>query len=244
MTRLALSLTVPLMILSAAGPALAQSTGSEALDAYSAIIEASNTASTCGFLSSDEQAELKHYAALGEIAAAKATSVEQMQSARAEALSRRPRCSASDEQSVRFVMDEVRIAAGGGESGSRRQAAQQPPVSRGFAAPAPVAPPPAAMPETVSLPPVNMRDPVARYGGQARAYFLERKCNYLPYNTELDFWNLLTARYKQMVATHGRSRVNAAQKAGEAAASTIACGREARAAVTDGYRDLGVVSAQ
>ncbi|WP_137390723.1 hypothetical protein [Rhodoligotrophos defluvii] len=265
MTRLVLLLSLPILALgvaSGAPGAWAQTRASEALDAYGAIVEARNAAETCGFLTTEELDELKHYSALGELAATKASSVAEMQAARDRALSTRPRCNSSEAQSVRNVLEEVRVAASKPGTGRATASAQPTPRQRqsqaqpepqpqpgpmmrqGFAAPPVAAPAALPPPDSRMIPPVNMRDPVARYGGQARAYFLERKCNFLDYDSELTFWKLLTARYKVMVTQHGRRRVNAAQLAGEAEANDILCGRDARAAVLNGYRDIVAISGQ
>ncbi len=253
MNRFVLLLSIPIMALAAGTGAFAQSRSSEALEAFSAIVKARNAAEACGFLSSDEMDELKHYTALSEISATKASSVAEMQAVRDRVSSESPRCSSSEEQSVRAIMGEVRTAVASSGSGQAAAAAapRAPAVTRapetvvrqGFAA-APTPPAPVVVPpvQSSSIAPVNLRDPIARYGGQARAYFLERKCNYLDYDTELDFWQRLTARYKVMVTQHARRRINAAQMAGESEANGIACSSAARAAVLAGYNDLVAVS--
>jgi len=256
MNKVALLFSVTVAALGAVSAAQAQNAGTNALDTYRMVVEARNAAQACGFVSGDEVEELKHYSALSEIAAARTAPVETIQSVRSAAEARRPSCDSRDQQQVQYVLQASRQAVAGGGKGKGKGTApvvatvepaphtqQLEPVTRsGFAAGSAAAPLPPAQAVAAPLPRFDARDPFQRYGAQVRGYFLERKCNFLDYDTELDFWKRLTARYKAMVAEYGRKRVNAAQIDGEKSAENIPCGRQTRQYVNEVYRDLVSVS--
>lgn len=197
------------------------------IDALRLLAKSRAADSKCRILPVPEAEELSGYLARAEIAAASRQSVGEVRSAISlgKALGGGAACSANTSDEVKATLDAARQAVATVRPAQEaEEAAVEPPVatdrSRLIAAP---------KPRNASL---------AEYGQQAFAYFVERRCEYLPHRDVRAFWAAVVREHRAALSVYGRSAVVRTVKRAEAEADRMECGARSRQIVRAEYTRL------
>jgi hypothetical protein len=211
-------------------PALAQAVSAE--QALELLARAVAADAKCGHLGAAEHQELADYLAKGEIAQAGRSSPAETQSiiATGRAQGRESLCGADSRAEVGATLAAARDAVGGGD---RREVAQSNPE------PAPPIEKPKQAVREAPRPVVAQKGDLARYGEEAMAYHVERRCGHLSNAEAREFWNAVVARHEAVLKTNRRRQVAAVLASAEARAARQACGRRSAALVAAVYDGMG-----
>jgi hypothetical protein len=228
-------ITLPVIILPVLGltpdPAAAEMVSpTEALQ----ILAKSDAASAkCGILMGSERNELKQYIARAEIAAARRIGPEETNATvmSGRAAGKATSCTGAATAEIYDALNAARVAVAQADGG-RRSKTTLFPKSRSVRL-------------TNSTPPVTIeRQAVAPLGSLGRfqqvstAYFIEKRCRFLPYSRARDFWQSVLGAQSEAMAANSRNKVNAILKQARATAARTTCDSRAARLVRSAYASL------
>lgn len=198
------------------------------IDALRQLAKSRAADSKCRILQAPEAEELSGYLARAEIAAASRQSVGEVRSAISlgKTLGGSAACSANTSDEVKATLDAARqvVATARPAQEAEEEMIGEPPVatdnSRLIAAP---------KPRNASL---------AEYGQQAFAYFVERRCEYLPHRDVRAFWAAVVREHRAALSVYGRRAVVRTVRRAEAEADRMECGARSRQIVRSEYTRL------
>lgn len=180
----------------------------------------------CNVLGNAERDELSFYLARAEVAVTRTMPVSDVQGSLASGriTGANAACDTDGRREIAATLAAARRAMAAAET---PRAAKRPPrmASKSILA------------GTQSLAFAAPRDDLGRYGRQAMAYYLERRCTHLSGFKTRDFYNRIIARHQAAVRAYGRPAVTAELRRAESEAAQIRCG-EGRSTVAAGYSDI------
>ncbi len=239
----AISISLVLCLLSGAPKtAIASNVGLD-INSFETIATAHATESKCRQLSQDDREELATHAAYAETAAAKSNGSASVKAARKRANSSascggnaRGRVMAGLSAGRKFEQKFVdqrkaseRAAARKRKQKERRKARRQAALATRTVAPT------RAQTRTT---PRRSGGSIARYKAHTRAYYIQRRCNHLPYKQALRFWKLIAAQHGRMVKRYGGSAVARADRQARASARRARCSPATKRQVLAGLRGI------
>jgi len=198
------------------------------------ILAKSDAASTkCGVLMGSERTELKQYIARAEIAAAQRLGPE---AANATVLSGRAAgksvsCTGAATAEIYDALNAARVAVAQADRG-RRAKTQLFPKSRSVRLSNPTTP------VIMERQPAAPRGSLGRFQQVSTAYFIEKRCRFLPYSRARNFWQSILGAQSEAMAANSRNKVNAILKQARAAAARTACDSKAARLVRSAYASL------
>ena len=195
----------------------------------------------CHILFPNERDELSGYLARAEIAAAERMSVGVAQAAIAsgKAAGASSLCDTHAAVQLRATLEAAREATSGTTEPDADLASTEPPARK--TKPIVEAQPRKRLfsfkPEkqAVALP---VKGALQRYAREAAAYYADRKCRHLSSKAANAFWSSIVIRHRAAVAAHGSNAVAAVLSNAQAQANNWGCGRQANAAIGDGYASI------
>ncbi len=239
----AISISLLLCLLSAA-PKMAAAAGVGLdINSFQTIATGHATETKCRQLSQDDREELATHAAYAETAAAKTNGSASVKAARQRARSSancggdaRGRAMAGLNAGRKFEQRFVdqRNAAARAAARTRKQKARRK-VRRQAALATRTAEPRRTQTRTA---PRRASGSIQRYRSHTRAYYLQRRCNHLPYNQALRFWKLIAAEHGRMVKRYGGSAVARADRQARASARRARCSPATKRQVIAGLRAI------
>ena len=239
----AISISLVLCLLSGAPKMAAAASVGLDINSFETIATAHATESKCRQLNQDDREELATHAAYAETAAAKSNGSASVMAARKRAKSSAS-CGGDARNRVmaglnagrkfeqRFVDQRnasAKAAARKRKQKERRKARQQAALAARTTAPT------RAQTRTTSR---SATGSIARYKTHTRAYYLQRRCNHLPYKQALRFWKLIAAQHGRMVKRYGGSAVARADRQARAAARRARCSPATKRQVIAGLRGI------
>jgi len=187
----------------------------------------------CGVLMGSERNELKQYIARAEIAAAQRMGPAE---ANATVLSGRAAgkavsCNGAAAAEIYEALNAARIAVAQADGGRRAKPSLFP-KSRSVRLSNSTAP------VTLEREPVRSRGSLGRFQQISTAYFIEKRCRFLPYSRARNFWQSVLGAQSEAMAANNRNQVNAALKQARATAARTACDAKAARLVRSAYASL------
>jgi hypothetical protein len=225
--KLFISLSVLTLPLWDAAPQAQAEVVMSQIDALRQLAKSRAADSKCRILSAPEAEELSGYLARAEIAAASRQSVGEVRSAISlgKTLGGSSACSANTSDEVKATLDAARqvVAIAKPSDEAEEDLIVEAPVATGgrqILAP---------RPRNASL---------ADYGRQAFAYFVERRCEYLPHRDVRAFWAAVVREHRAALSVYGRRAVVRTVRRAEAEADRMECGARSRQIVRAEYTKL------
>jgi hypothetical protein len=207
-------------------PVLAQSMSAE--QALEFLARSAAADAKCHHLDAGDRQELADYLARAEIAETGRSSPAEAKSiiATGREAGRDSLCGADSRAEVEATLAAAREAMQRGEA-------------RDVAEPDPVPAQPVADPRMVARStPLPAKTGLARYGEDAMAYYVERRCGHLTGAEARDFWNLVVAQHNAALKAHRGRQVAVVLASAEANAGRQSCGRRSAALVDAAYRGM------
>ncbi|MEM1198392.1 MAG: hypothetical protein AAGI06_03695 [Pseudomonadota bacterium] len=214
------------------------------INSFQTIATGHATESKCRQLSQDDREELATHAAYAETAAAKTNGSASVKAARQRARSSancggdaRSRAMAGLNAGRKFEQRFVDQRKASARAAARkRKQKQQRKVRRQAALASRTAAPRRAQTRTTTT--RRASGSIARYRSHTRAYYLQRRCNHLPYKQALRFWKLIAAQHGRMVKRYGGSAVARADRQARASARRARCSPATKRQVIAGLRAI------
>ncbi|MEM8688750.1 MAG: hypothetical protein AAGF81_15565 [Pseudomonadota bacterium] len=239
----AISISLVLCLLSGAPKMAAAASVGLDINSFETIAAAHATESKCRQLSQDDREELATHAAYAETAAAKTNGSASVKAARKRAKSSascggnaRGRVLAGLSAGRKFEQKFVdqrkaaaRVAARKRKRKERRKVRRQAALAPRTVAPSRV---------DARTTPRQARGSIARYRSHTRAYYLQRRCNHLPYKQALRFWKLIAAQHGRMVRRYGGTAVAKADRQARRSARRARCSPATKRQVIAGLRAI------
>jgi hypothetical protein len=228
----ALSRIVIVLALMALAPGMPFASAREALkptDAVKLLARSVEADAKCRHLDADEHQKLADFVARAEVAAARLSGVAATQAAR-QAGTREGAAMACDGASrdlVTATLEAARLAD--------RQARGLSPAPKPQHQAAGTRQAPASDEEALKL--GGDADGLDGYVRHAAAYYVERRCRYLPARDTMAFWNVIVERHYAMIDRFGGAAVTEAKAKAEAAGAGP-CNAEAASLVRAAWGDL------
>lgn len=187
----------------------------------------------CGVLIGSERNELKQYIARAEIAAAQRLGPEE---ANATVLSGRAAgksvsCNGAATAEIYDTLNAARVAVAQADSGRRAKSSPFP-KSRAVRLSN------SAQPVLVERQPAAPRGSLGRFQQVSTAYFIEKRCRFLPTSRAHNFWQSVLGAQSEAMAANSRRQVNAILKQARATAARTACDSRAARLVRSAYAYL------
>jgi hypothetical protein len=242
------TITVPLLALPAAIalPKFALAGNPSPVQALELLATSKEIDAKCKQLSTGERQELSDYVARAEIAIARRTSAADAQSAITigKAKGKAATCNEASQAQVRDMLTAARRAManlpkrvaenGDGLVIEDKSTVPMRPSLDDQAPPLPLAQPEQSAPKSFvkRFPGHNM---LQSYGAAAMAYYVERRCNHLPYPQARAFWNLIVERHGEALANNKRRAVAATLHTAQARADAMSCGAQTAELVKQNY---------
>jgi hypothetical protein len=186
----------------------------------------------CGVLMRSERTELKQYIARAEIAAAQRMGPEEANATvmSGRAAGKAVSCTAESTAEIYEALNAARVAVAQVDGGRRAKPSQfgktrsvrlsnsaQPVIERQAAAP---------------------RGSLGRFQKVSTAYFIEKRCRFLPNSRAHNFWQSVLGAQSEAMAANSRRQVNAVLKQARAMAARTACDSRAARLVRSAYASL------
>ncbi|MBL8908603.1 MAG: hypothetical protein JNM20_18170 [Rhizobiales bacterium] len=224
-------ITIPFIVTPVAIPAAAEMVSpNEALQ----IMAKSEAASAkCGVLMGSERNELKQYIARAEIAAARRMGPEEASATvmSGRAAGRAVSCNGATTAEIYEALTAARIAVAQAD-GSRRAKPSLFTNSRSVRLSSSTAP------VTLERQPAAPRGSLARFQQASTAYFIEKRCRFLPYSRARNFWQSVVGAQSEAMAANTRGQVNAVLRQARAIAARTACDSQAAGIVRSASASL------
>lgn len=187
----------------------------------------------CGVLIGSERNELKQYIARAEIAAAQRLGPEE---ANATVLSGRAAgksvsCNGAATAEIYDTLNAARVAVAQADSGRRAKSSPFP-KSRAVRLSN------SAQPVLVERQPAAPRGSLGRFQQVSTAYFIEKRCRFLPTSRAHNFWQSVLGAQSEAMAANSRRQVNTILKQARATAARTACDSRAARLVRSAYAYL------
>jgi hypothetical protein len=221
---------VPVALLAVKPAAAEMVSPSQALQ----ILAKSDAASAkCGVLKSSERNELKQYIARAEIAAAQRMGPEEanatVMSGRAEG--KVASCTSESTAEIYEALNAARVAIAQVDGGRRSK-----PALFGDTRTVRLSNP--AQPVMIERQAAAPRGSLARFQQVSTAYFIEKRCRFLPYSRARNFWQSVLGAQSEAMAANKRNQVNGVLKQARATATRTACDSRAARLVRSAYASL------
>ena len=187
----------------------------------------------CGVLIGSERNELKQYIARAEIAAAQRLGPEE---ANATVLSGRAAgksvsCNGAATAEIYDTLNAARVAVAQADGGRRAKPSL-------FTKSRSVRLSNSAQPVLVERQPAVPRGSLGRFQQVSTAYFIEKRCRFLPASRAHNFWQSVLGAQSEAMAANTRRQVNSILKQARATAARTSCDSRAARLVRSAYASL------
>lgn len=202
-------------------------------EALQILAKSDAAASKCGVLMGSERAELKQYVARAEIAATRRMGTDE---ANATVLSGRAAgkatsCTGAATAEIYDALNAARVAVAQADGGRRAKVSLFP-KSRSVRLSN------STTPVIIERQAAAPRGSLGRFQQVSTAYFIEKRCRFLPNSRARSFWQSVLGAQSEAMAANSRRQVNAALRQARATAARTACDFRAARLVRSAYASL------
>jgi len=187
----------------------------------------------CGVLMRSERTELKQYIARAEIAAAQRMGPEEANATvmSGRAAGKAVSCTPESTAEIYEALNAARVAVAQVDGGRRSKPSQ-------FGKTRSVRLSSSAQPVIIERQAAAPRGSLGRFQKVSTAYFIEKRCRFLPNSRAHNFWQSVLGAQSEAMAANSRRQVNAVLKQARAMAARTACDSRAARLVRSAYASL------
>jgi hypothetical protein len=202
-------------------------------EALQILAKSDAAASKCGVLMSSERAELKQYVARAEIAATRRMGTDEANATvmSGRAAGKAASCTAESTAEIYEALSAARVAVAQADGGRRAKPSL-------FGKTRSVRLSNSAQPVIIERQPAAPRGSLGRFQKVSTAYFIEKRCRFLPNSRAHSFWQSVLGAQSEAMAANSRRQVNAVLKQARATAARTACDSRAARLVRSAYASL------
>lgn len=228
-------ITLPIIILPAAAlvlePAAAEMVSPT--EALQILAKSDAVSAKCGVLMGSERTELKQYVARAEIAATRRMGTDEANATvkAGRSAGKSVSCTGAATAEIYDALNAARIAVAQADGGRRAKA----PLSAKSRS---VRLSNSTVAVILEREPSKPRGSLGRFQRISTAYFIEKRCRFLPYSRARNFWQSVLGAQSEAMAANNRKQVNAALKQARLAAARTPCDSRAARLVRSAYASL------